>query len=175
MNDQQINEILDIIRSNYLPYYKNETKQDRSLVLKTWKYHFGNIPQDILFKCVMDYMATETNYPPTVAHINKLLYELINCKVATAEDSFYKIMDLVRRKGRDKYQIALEEFTPIEKQIVNNGYWRDLCMSESPLSVLKAQYIKTYNNAKEVITLEQRKTIPKLDSEKMKLLGVKNE
>jgi hypothetical protein len=174
MNDLELNEILDLIRVNYKNFFKNETKQEKSMLLKTWKYHFANVPQDVMFKLLMDYMATSTGFPPQVGHINKILYEKVTEDVGSAQESFSKIYKLVSSCGSDTYgyEKAYDQFNDIERMIINKGYWKELGTSGDKYGVAEASYTKRYNSKNESVSINNRKQLSSLDSIEL-LKGIK--
>jgi hypothetical protein len=167
MNDFQLSEIIDLIRVNYRNFFKNETKQEKALMLKTWKYHFANVPQDVMFKLLMDYMATSTGFPPQVGHINKILYEKTHEDVGSAQESFSKIYKLVSSCGVSGYHKAQLQFNDIESMIINKGYWKELGTSGDKYGVAEASYTKRYNSKNESVTMNKRKELPHKDSKEL--------
>lgn len=165
MNDKELNDILGLVRVNYKNFYKNETLHDQKLLLKTWKYQFMNIPKDIMFQVLMQYMATEPSFPPSIAHLNKLLYQMTNEEIIGAEESFENVMVLVKRHGSDSqgFKMAYEAFSDVERLIIQQGYYRELGQSADPISVLKGQYCRMYNNKKETVIHDKRLALPTTD------------
>jgi hypothetical protein len=174
MNDFQLSEIIDLIRVNYKNFFKNETKQEKSMLLKTWKYQFANVSQKIMFKLIMDYMSVNESYPPSIAHINKLLYGMLNEDVGSAQESFSKIYKLVSSCGSDTfgYEKAYDQFNNIESMIINKGYWKELGTSGDKYGVAEASYTKRYNSKKETVSINDRKQLSSLDSIEL-LKGIK--
>ena len=171
MNDIELNEVLDLIRVNYRNFFKDETKQQRILALKTWKYHFSNVPQNVMFKIIMDYIGTVESYPPDIAKLKSILLDKISVDNNVAEDSFTKIYELVARCGSDKfgYEKALEQFSEIEKSCITQAYWKELGQSDpNNITTLKAQYRTKYNSVKEKIVNQEK---IELNENVLKLMG----
>lgn len=177
MNDKELNDVLEIIKANYQNFFKNETINEQKLRLKTWKYQFANIPQELMFQAVMEYIAIETSFPPSIGHINKAIDRMTNQETLGAEESFEHILTLINRYGSDaqSFKIASKEFSDVEKLIIKQGYYKELGLSGDPLSVLKGQYCRAYNNKKESVTHSRRLNLPNVDILKLisdrKLLG----
>lgn len=159
MTKQEINDFLDIIEANYNNFFKGYTEKKIKIVKQTWYAMFNNVTVDVMLKALYGYMATNGKYPPSQSDIRKQISVLAFGEEIPADESFNKIMKLIRRFGWERYSIAREYFTPLEKQIVTKEYFKEMALSTNDTEILRGQYSRFYLNKKENVIRNQQLTL----------------
>lgn len=170
MNDKQLTEILQLIETNYKNFYKDFNKNDRALMMKTWKYHFNNIPLGIMFKALMDFMSINKNFPPTIAHINELLVNMLFIEERDEYSSWEEIVNYVSGtkyiyyKGTNEYKFdnIADKFNEVEKEVITKAYYKKMkdtykYGTETAWDIEKNNYIKRYKEVK--VKLKEKKAM----------------
>lgn len=151
MKKDECKELLKVIKMNYRNFYKDLTVDEANVILNTWLYQFGNIPFEVMQKALMDYIATEPAFPPSVAHLNKIIYGMTQTDQLGADESFDKVLKLIQRYGSNArgFKLACNEFNDIERLIINEGYFKELGQSTTSVEVMRGQYARRYENRRE--------------------------
>lgn len=170
MNDKQLTEILQLIETNYKNFYKDFNKNDRALMMKTWKYHFNNIPLGIMFKALMDFMSINKNFPPTIAHINELLVNMLFIEERDEYSSWEEIVNYVSGteyiyyNGTNEYKFDnfADKFNEVEKEVITKAYYKKMkdtykYGTETAWDIEKNNYIKRYKEVK--VKLKEKKAM----------------
>lgn len=157
--------LLARIESNYINHFKSLSEFQRIIKIEDWCDAFSNISYEILLGAYRNYRLVNESHPPSIAHINKELYGMVDKESNIADESFEKIFPLISRFGTSTrgYERALPYFTEIEQKVLTKSYWKELGMDVSLRSVIKGQYVRLYNDIKEETITSKRKSLNALN------------
>lgn len=151
MDEQHIEEIGFVLGQLFSAYAHAKIDEGLSAV---YIRLLADIPPGDL-QATVDQCIAECKFLPTVAEIRERYHALTRTMgQLTASDAWGQVKAEIRRIG----SWGVPEFSdPIIAKVVRNMGWNELCMSESPEGVDRAQFERAYNE-----TLNRGEQVQKL-------------
>jgi hypothetical protein len=121
------------MRAAYQNFYKESSFDEENFLFirDIWQQAFADVEFDLVFTAYQSWQATEP-FPPTIAHINKIVKRAMNPEAfESAESAWEKVHKAVKKFGWCNQEKAYEVLSPnIQRAIQYIGGWRKICASE---------------------------------------------
>lgn len=147
MRQETIIKAITLLKANYQNAFKDYSKEDMQLIIKTWLEFFKDTTEEDFNKAIRN-VINKYDYFPTISQIKK---EIANDKtrdLPNAEDEWNEVLRLVHKYGTYRQQEALDLMKPYTAYITNHIGYINICMS-SDNTWNKKEFIAEYNQLKE--------------------------
>lgn len=128
-----------------LPQQSAKLSSDQiKAMLDVWQEDLADIPDDLLTTACRSHRE-QSQWLPSIFEIRKAAVGLMR-QASPANQDASDAWEDVRRAIQRVGSYGLPEFdNPITTEIVKRMGWREICLSESPTEVIRAQFERYYN------------------------------
>ncbi len=89
-------------------------------------------------------LISESPYPPTIHDIRKRAVEVQFPDLPTAAEAWGIMLKNIRNYGSYRVQEGLDALPPVVKEVAQYMGYKEICQSEEPEGVLRAHFMKMY-------------------------------
>ena len=147
MRQETIIKAITLLKANYQNAFKDYSKEDMQLIIKTWLEFFKDTTEEDFNKSIRN-VINKYDYFPTISQIKKEIANNKTRDLPNAEDEWNEVLRLVHKYGTYRQQEALDHMKPYTAYITNHIGYINICMSNDN-TWNKKEFIAEYNQLKE--------------------------
>lgn len=147
MRQETIIKAITLLKANYQNAFKDYSKEDMQLIIKTWLEFFKDTTEEDFNKAIRN-VINKYDYFPTISQIKKEIANNKTRDLPNAEDEWNEVLRLVHKYGTYRQQEALDHMKPYTAYITNHIGYINICMSNDN-TWNKKEFIAEYNQLKE--------------------------
>ena len=150
MNKNETAKIIALIKLNYPHIYQDYSDSDLDLLISEWTLQLEQMPYKAIYVAVQCHISTNP-YPPTIAHIQGILYDMSNSKLPSGEEAWA----IVLKAGRaslypDSAYEELKKLPEYLKPIVTFDLLQSIAnSSDADLPFIKKDFLQDYRSVTE--------------------------
>jgi hypothetical protein len=162
MTEKETAQLLAIMGIAYQTFTVDKPK------IAVWHKLIGDLDYT-LAELAIQKLIIDSPYPPTIHDIRKRALEVQYPNLPTPAEAWGVLNKNIQKYGSYRVQEGLEALPPIVRETVDCMGYREICQSEEPEGVLRAQFMRMYEQI-----LNRRKgeqMLPELMREQIKQIA----
>lgn len=169
MNLTETSKLMAIISASYNNFESNPDK------VKVWHGLLGDLDYNIAGLAIQK-LIIDSPYPPTIHDIRKKVLEVQYPDLPTPAEAWHILTKNISRYGSYRASEGIAALPPVVRETAQYMGYVEICRSEDPEGVLRAQFMKMYEQVlsrqrEQAMLPEPIKEQIRLISEKVKMLG----
>lgn len=137
MTKGEIAKLLAVLAASYPRFEVDDLK------VQVWHEMLGDLDYSVASLAVKKAVLLNT-FPPAISEVREAAAEIMNPERITGPEAWGEVTRAIRKYGYYRQQEALASLSPITARVVRYMGWREICVSEEPLGVIRGQFLKMY-------------------------------